>query len=182
VRRAVRALGGDTRGAAAVEFALVSLPFLLLVLASIQTFLLFLFDEAIQTATQAGARSVMTGEVYSSSLNQASFKQSICNRLPSVFNCTNVMVDLQSSADYTSLNTAPLTPTYTCTGPHNTAPCTLNAFSGNYATDAASEIYILRVMYDFPVIGGGFAFANQPNGTYLMEGTAVFKSEPFPTS
>jgi hypothetical protein len=36
-------------------------------------------------------------------------------------------------------------------------------------------------MYDWPVFGGplGLGLANQGNGTFLMVGTAVFKTEPY---
>ncbi len=39
----------------------------------------------------------------------------------------------------------------------------------------------MRVMYGWPIVGGPFAFglSNQPNGTFLLIATAVFKNEPY---
>ena len=46
---------------------------------------------------------------------------------------------------------------------------------------AAGDVVIMRVMYGWPIVGGPFAFglSNQPNGTFLLIATAVFKNEPY---
>ena len=51
----------------------------------------------------------------------------------------------------------------------------------SYKPGAAGDIVIIRVMYDWPVVGGPMALglANQSNGTRLLVGTAVIKNEPY---
>ena len=51
-----------TRGATAVEFALVAAPFFALLIAILQTALIFLAQQVLQTATTEAARLVMTGQ------------------------------------------------------------------------------------------------------------------------
>ena len=174
-RRAVRRCASDSSGAAAVEFALVALPFILLVFLALQTAIIFLMSQALQTATTQSARLILTGQ--SSSQTAQQFQQAVCANLPSMFNCSGVMVDVQSvsggsASDFSSLNTAPLTPTY-----DNTTGQVTNTWS--FSQGQPGDVVIVRVMYDWPVLGGIFGFANQPNGTYLMVGTAVFENEPY---
>ena len=51
----------------------------------------------------------------------------------------------------------------------------------SYNPGNPGDIVILRLMYDWPVIGGILTpgLSNQPNGSSLMVGTAVFKNEPY---
>ena len=156
---------------AAVEFALVATPFIMLVLVALQTALIFFFDQALQSATQQAARLIMTGQA--ASATQSSFQSTVCSRLPSMFNCANVWVDVQSAGTFSTLNTAPIVPVYD----PKTGKLTGPVFQFNQG--AAGDVVIVRVMYDWPVVGGPFGYANQANGTHLMVGTAVFKNEPY---
>jgi len=176
--RAGRRVARDTSGAAAVEFALVAWPFLLMVLASLQISIIFLMNQAIQTATVQAGRSYMTGQ--DTTLTQANFKSQVCGHLPALFNCSNLVVDIETSSTASALNTAPITP-YTCTTPPP-LPVVCSPIAGNYTASAPSTFAIVRVYYDFPVIGGLLAGATQADGSFLMQGTSVFEVEPYPTS
>jgi Flp pilus assembly protein TadG len=160
----------DERGASAVEFAMVALPFILLVFVALQTALIFFFDQALQTATQQSARMVMTGQT--ASLDQNGYHAVVCAHLPSMFNCNNLWVDVQSAGTFSALNTTPIVPTYDS----KTGKVT-NTWQFNQG--APTDVVILRVMYDWPVVGGSWGYADQANGTHLMMATAVFKNEPY---
>jgi Flp pilus assembly protein TadG len=178
VLRLLGAWRRDVGGAAAVEFALVVWPFLILIFACLQTFLIFFLNQSIQTTADQAGRQYMTGNAVG--VSQANFKTIVCGKLPAVFNCSNVMVDVQLSSTAAGLNTAPIVLTYNCTG---TPPvCTgqpTNTFA--YSASSQQQYAILRVMYDWPVLGGVWAFANQPNGDLLLVGTSVFQVEPYPS-
>jgi Flp pilus assembly protein TadG len=167
----LRALG-DERGAAALEFALVAVPLISLLLVALQTAIIMFYDEALQTATEKSARQLMTGAVQISGLNQAAFKSLVCTNAP-LFSCSGLMVDVQSANSFSAISTSALTPAYSGSG------AVTNTWS--YNPGSAGDIVIMRVMYDWPVVGGplALALANQSNGTYLMVGTAVFKNEPY---
>ncbi len=161
----------DNRGATAVEFAMLVFPLILLIFASLQIAIIFFFDQALQTATQKAARQLLTGAVQDSGMTQAQFQQLVCGNLPSQFQCSNVMVDVESSSSFSTTNTAPLTYTKNANG----------AAQGAFSPGAAGDIVIMRVLYDWPVLGGPLAvgLATQADGGHLMVATAVFKNEPF---
>ncbi len=171
LRRGGARLSADDSGAAAVEFALVALPFLLLVLVALQTFVIFWFSQALQTATNQAARLVLTGQAAANYHTAANFKTAVCAKLPPMFNCNGVYVDVQSAGTFSTLNTTPPVPTYDSQGNRTDPP--------HYSIGQPGDVAILRVAYNWPVLGGIFGFANQPNGTRLIMGTAVFENEPY---
>jgi len=164
---------GDRKGAAAVEFALLMIPLLGLLLASLQIAMIFLFSEELQSVAQKAGRQLMTGAAQSANLTQAQFATEVCGMLPAPLQCSNLMIDVQSGSSFTSISTTPLTLTYNASG------AVTNTWS--YNPGNPGDIVILRLMYDWPVIGGILTpgLSNQPNGSSLMVGTAVFKNEPY---
>ncbi|MGH6956846.1 MAG: TadE/TadG family type IV pilus assembly protein [Caulobacteraceae bacterium] len=172
-RKRLRSLGGDERAATAVEFALLISPLLALIMGSLQIFLVFFAGQVLQSAAISAGRQLMTGADQQASMTQSQFQQSVCNAAPILFTCTNIMVDVESAASYAALSTA--TPTVTYDKKGNVT----NNWS--YTPGGAGDIVILRVMYDWPVIGGPAALglANQANGSHLLVATSVFKNEPY---
>jgi Flp pilus assembly protein TadG len=156
---------GDSKGATAVEFALIAAPFLALIAALMQTFLLFFAQSVLENAVRQSARQILTGQVQSqdASLSQAQavagFHQTVCNNSAVLFTCTGVMVDVQVASAWSSAYAGPPTLTYDSNG---------------------SDIVVVRVMYLWPVFFGPIAFnmANQANGTRLIMASAAFQNEP----
>ena len=140
------AFAGDSRGATAVEFALVAAPFLALIIALIQTFLVFFAQQMLETVVRQSARLVMTGQVQSAQMNQAVFKQKVCDQIVILFNCSGLMVDMQVATSWSSANTA--TPTLTFDGSGNVTN------SWQYNPGDSGDIVVLRVMYVWPVVLG----------------------------
>ena len=165
-------LWSNNRGATAVEFAMVAIPLITLIFASLQIAIIFFFDQALQTAAQKAARQLMTGSAQTANMTQSQFQAVVCANLPSQFQCPNVMVDVESAQSFPTINTAPIALTYS----GNTVTNVWNYSPGN-----PGDIVIMRAMYDWPVVGGPLALglANQPDGGHLLIATAVFKNEPF---
>lgn len=160
-------------GATAVEFAMIAAPLIALILAALQTAIVFFFDQALQTATQKAARQLMTGSAQTANMTQSQFQTAVCNNLPSMFTCSKVMVDVQSAGSFPNINTGAINLTY------NAQNQVTNTFS--FSPGGPGDIVIMRVMYDWPVVGGplGFSLSNQPDGGRLLVATAVFKNEPY---
>lgn len=163
----------DRRGAAALDFALISIPLFGIIIFALQTAIIFFFSQALQTLTGQAARQIMVGTAQS--MTQAQFTTAICNLAPSVFVCANLMIDVESSSSYATTSTTPLAPTY------NPTTGALVPTTWGYNPGSPGSIVIVRIMYDWPVLGGplSFGLANQPNGAHLMVGTAVIKNEPY---
>lgn len=168
-RRFVR----NSDGAAAVEFAMVALPLFAIIFASLQAALVLLAEQELNYATDEAARLVMTGQVSSTSgqsgyLTQAQFTQKVCSFLPALFNCSNIMVNMQSASSFSSMSTS--APSYT----------TIQQNKWAYSTGSPNTTMILQVMYEWPVFGSlmNFNLANLGNGTRLLMATSAFKNEP----
>lgn len=171
-RNRCAAFARDSRGATAVEFALVAAPFLALIIALIQTFLVFFAQQMLESVVSQSARLVMTGQVQSAKMTQAVFKQKVCDQIVILFNCSGLMVDMQVATSWTSANTAMPTLTYDGSGTVSNV--------WQYNPGEAGDIVVLRVMYEWPVVLGplGFNLSNLSNGNRLIMSSAAFQNEP----
>ena len=163
----------DQRGAALLEFALVGSCFLALLFCSLQIALIFFAQQCLETAAEATARQIMTGQVQKTNMTAAQFKTAACNNLPSFFKCANLMIDIRTATAFSAASTAMPTLTYDGSGnPTNT---------WSYDAGGAGSIVVMRVMYVWPVLPGPLKFnlANQGSNKRMLMATAVFKSEPY---
>ncbi|MBR0901808.1 TadE/TadG family type IV pilus assembly protein [Bradyrhizobium liaoningense] len=162
----------DSRGATAVEFALIAAPFLALIIALVQTFLVFFAQQMLESVVRQSGRLVMTGQVQSAQMTQAVFKQKVCDQIVILFNCTGLMVDMQVATSWTSANTGMPTLTFDSTGKITN--------TWQYNPGDAGDIVVLRVMYVWPVVLGplGFNLSNLTNGNRLIMSSAAFQNEP----
>lgn len=169
--RAARAFLRDGRGGAAVEFAIVGVPLLALIVGGLQVCVLFFAGQALETFTETTGRAILVGTTQASGYTQAQFKASLCAKLPSLFQCSNLFVDVTTVSSFASANLAAPTLTYDSTGNVTN--------TWNYAPGTAGDIVVLRLMYLWPVVGlpNGVSFANQTAGGRLLLTTAVFQNE-----
>ncbi|MGV7218398.1 TadE/TadG family type IV pilus assembly protein [Bradyrhizobium sp. UFLA05-112] len=171
----------DNEGATAVEFALIATPFLAILAALIQTFLLFFAQSILENAVRQSARQILTGQVQTqdasmtSAAAAAAFKNTVCNNAKVLFTCSStggLMVDVQVANNWSSANVGMPTLTYNSDG------TVANTWQFNPGT--AGDIVVVRVMYLWPIFFGPIAFnmANQTNGSRLIMATAAFQNEP----
>jgi Flp pilus assembly protein TadG len=168
----------DSKGATAVEFALIAAPFLAILAALIQTFLLFFAQSLLENVVRQSARQILTGQVQTqdASLSQtqavAAFHQTVCNNAAVLFTCTGLMVDVQVANNWSSANTGMPTLTYDSNGN------VTNFWQFNPGN--AGDVVVVRVIYLWPVFFGPIAFnmANQANGSREIMASAAFQNEP----
>jgi Flp pilus assembly protein TadG len=161
-----------TNGSAAVEYAMVSLPFLGLVFAIIQTAIIFMAQQQLETATEQAGRLILTGQAQNASLTQTQFATKVCNQISALFNCNKLMIDVETATAFSSAVTS--APTLTFSG--NTVTNTWLYEPGN-----PGDIVVMRVMYQWPLVKGPLSFnlSNLSNGNRLLMATAVFRNEPY---
>src|SRR5262249_9143530 len=100
-------------GAAAIEFAIVALPFLALLLGTMETALVFFADQTLETMVQQGARLVMTGQAQNNGwTDAATFKSQFCpaGHSSGLFTCDNLFVNVQSYGSFGSIGSVPPPP------------------------------------------------------------------------
>ena len=92
-------------GAAALEFALVMIPFLALTLAIIETTVMAFTDAVLQNAVTEAARMVRTGQSSVTGGGGASaFSTAVCNQLNGLVDCANLVFDLRSFTSFSAIS------------------------------------------------------------------------------
>jgi Flp pilus assembly protein TadG len=160
-------------GAGAVEFALVAAPFLALLIALLQTGLVFLAGRELDQAVAQASRYILTGQAQNANMTQTQFNSWVCGYVSALFNCNNLMVNVQTYSSFSSASTSAPTLTYNAQGQ------VTNTWT--YAPGGPGDIVVVQVMYQWPVVLGplGFNLSNLSNGDRLLMSTAVFKNEPY---
>ncbi len=161
------------RGAAAIEFALISTPFFAILILIFQVGIVYLADNELETATEIASRQLLTGQVQSASLTASQFVSALCQNLSVLFQCSGVMVDLENVSAFSSANVSAPTLTYNAQGQVTN--------NWQFQTGGAGSILVLRVMYQLPIYLGPIALnlADLPNGDHLLMTTSVFEVEPY---
>ena len=165
-----RALRRRDDGAAAVEFGIVAAPFLAVLFAIMETAMVFLAGQTLETAAADSSRLILTGQAQSGGLTQAAFKQAVCARIYGLFDCANGMtVDVQK---YTAFASADLSRPVDAEG---------NVKPGVYNPGGPCEVVVVRLIYQYPVYLSmmGFDLADMSGNKRLLVATSVFRNEPY---
>lgn len=168
-----RTLGLDRKGATIIEFALVAAPFFALLIAILETALVFLAQQGLETAGEAASRLVMTGQAQLGTWNQTQYKTQVCKQLPPFLSCSKLMIDVQTAASFDDASTSSLPLTYDKKGNVSN--------TWKFTTGGAGDIVIVRLMYLWPIATGplGFNLGNQSGNNRLLLSTSVAQTEPY---
>lgn len=167
--RMFRRLVRNADGVSAIEFALIGPAFIALLVAILETGMVFFFQQLLQSATTQAARLIMTGQAQTQKLTSAQFLQDICTDAGAMFDCNKLSANVQTFTSFSSMNfDAPVS------GGTFTAPTT-------FSPGGPGDIVLVQVFYELPVNPGplGFNLATTSNGTAVLVGTAVFRNEPY---
>jgi Flp pilus assembly protein TadG len=162
-------------GTAAMEFAILAVPFMALISAIFQTALAFIAGQVLETAVADSSRQILTGSAQNSSMTQSGFATAVCGKVHALFNCGKLMIDVQTATSFAAANIAMPKLTFDANG----------KVTNNWAFQPGtpSDIVVMRVMYQWPVYLGplGISLSNESNGNLLLMATAAFKNEPYRT-
>lgn len=161
----------DEAGATAVEFAILAIPFFALVGAILETALVFLASQVLDSAVETSTRLIRTGQAQSSSMDASGFRSAICDNLFGMFDCNGLRINVKT---LTTFNSAAVTPPIDpVTGKWKIVE--------TYNAGASSSIEMVEVYYKWPVLlnFAGFNLADGGDQTRLLGAVRVFKNEPF---
>ncbi len=163
----------NASGTTAIEFAIVAPLLIAVALATLQAASLLLLEAFFETAAEQAARIVLTNQT--SGLTAAQFESQVCAQLTGLFDCTQLIIELEPLPAGTT-NLASLLPQFNANGQLQTTPPV--AVGASAAAPGTDMLFV--AMYPWPVYGGplGLNFANLGNGTMLMASTQVFRIEP----
>jgi Flp pilus assembly protein TadG len=169
-RATARKFGRRDDGAAAVEFAIVIVPFLAVLFAIIETALVFFAGQVLETAAYEGARLIMTGQAQAQGLNATTFKNYVCGKIFGLFDCqSGLQIDVRTYQSFT-------TPTKPVDANGN-----LDTSGFQFQPGAAGDIVVVRMVYEWPTFVRTFGLnvSDLTNGNRVVMATAAFRNEPF---
>lgn len=168
------------QGAVAVEFALVSLPFLAIVFCIAEAGLDNVYLSYFDGATRAMARQVEIGTVQQSAMSMAAFKTAYCARLPSFMSCDRVVFSIKTvTKSFYSLTTTVVpgsVPQYAL------IPPSLNQSQNSFCPGLSGQYVALQALYIMPVISGIWttsAVSYNGSSVRTLGSTSVFRNEGF---
>ncbi|HWU62550.1 MAG TPA: TadE/TadG family type IV pilus assembly protein [Ensifer sp.] len=170
IRRLWPKLGQDTQGAAAVEFALLVLPFFIIIFVIIQISLMFFIETGLESALTKTARKVRTGIATTNAWTITSFKSDLCANLALSFGCSsNLLVVASVVTNMGSITT---------TSPTTNGVLTVTE---QYNTGVGGDYVLIHVYLPWkPILPAyNFAGATLKDGTYILGATYLFRNEPF---
>ena len=162
----------DTRGAAAVEFALVGSTFMVMLLACFEFGFMLFVQSVLDNASRDAARLVRTGQAQTSGNPQSTFQTLLCDEVGTLIGCGNIVYQAQFFNNWSAAQTAMNTPA--------TRDANGNYVSSGFSPGSLSQIVVVTVTYNYPFftpwIGG---LLGGSTNTGLLMSTVVFQNEPY---
>jgi Flp pilus assembly protein TadG len=196
--RQARSIRRNQDGTTAIEFALVALPFFMLVFGIISIGLYFFVSFSTEYAAEQASRQVRTGNFRAANANAGmttrDFKNLVCSHMPQFVDCAGkVRVFVTTIAEENAGNAAntgfsgassnTVRPPCVDGGNGNLVP--ENTSTGTRVTAAANSIVMVSVCYQFDLAGqlpflrlGGMTGSSSAEAA-LIRAATVFRTEPF---
>ncbi len=163
----------DRRGSVAIEFAMLAMPFSLLVFAILESSISFGAQQVMANSVDDLARDIRVGNLKAAAATPAVVRSKICTKMSILVTsgCPGLEIDLKT---YANFGDVPTTIPRTGTGDVNTAGFTT-------AVGGPSTIHHLRIFYRWPYISDfiGHKLAELPDNKTLLYSSMTWKNEPF---
>jgi Flp pilus assembly protein TadG len=88
IRKLTSKFARDRKGSAAIEFAILALPFFVVIFAIAEIAVMFFVDSGLDAAVHKAVRQVRVGVAKSGSWNATKFKEVVCAELSYSFGCS----------------------------------------------------------------------------------------------
>lgn len=178
--RILRRIRRETKGAAALEFAIVGPVFFMMMWAIFETGLVFFASQTLTHGLQQTARQIRTGQAHSDGLSQSEFRTAVCDRVSYLLACDadKLYLDVRAFSSFAGVGFPP-----PLDAEDNFDNVNMNHFeigeSGNIS--GGSSIVLVRGFYVWQLFTPFFGefFANMPGNKRLLSSSVAFKNEPF---
>jgi Flp pilus assembly protein TadG len=174
--RILRGWVPDARGSAAVEFAMLGLPFFAILGVVFQAGLHILTQQSLDDAVDRAARALFTGEFQTGADGTPAtdrMRSFMCRSLWFV-GCTGLKLDVTSSATFASASQ---------TQPYDDMAKNWNtAFGKTFTCPTGDAVVSITAAVPAPLYFSLLMPSGQamPGGRQLLVSTAIFRSEPYP--
>jgi Flp pilus assembly protein TadG len=154
-----------------VEFAVIAIPFFILIMGIIEVGLIFWAGYELENATAAAARLVRTGQAQTSGYTVDQLRSQLCQNVIILSNCTTkVQLSVQTFSTFAGI----------------TSPSSVNQSGGlktnfTYSPGGPGAIVFLVAFYEWPLTTPltSATLANLGDGNYLLQSSVAFRNEPY---
>jgi Flp pilus assembly protein TadG len=163
----------DERGATVVELAILAVPFFAIMGAILETAVVFLASQFLDSAVQDASRLILTGQAQATAgFDIDSFRGAVCDGLYGMFDCSKLEIRVSTVDNFASAQIAP---------PLDPTDPTKWKLEQAFIPGGGLQVVMVQVYYKWPVIlnFGGFSLATSSDGTRLLGAVRVFANEPF---
>jgi Flp pilus assembly protein TadG len=169
-----RAFARDERGVTAIEFGLLAIPFFTVIFAILQTAIMFLGMQVLDSAVEDASRMVKTGRAQNASYTMSDFRSLLCGFTFNLIDCSQIKLKVEVISSFSSVTTNPTV--QTC----NVTTCTWS-FTEAFAGGSGRDVIQVSAYYRWPLIVTlpYFNLKNQPDNYRLISAIRVFRNEPF---
>lgn len=176
-------------GSAAIEFAILAIPYFLIIFAILETFIAFIAEQVVTSAVDTLGREIRTGNITynlgkSTDKKDVEFRQLFCNEISFMLKCdaAEVATPDRLYLDVRSFSTFAAIPTVVTTDSGS-----LDTTSFAFAPGGSGSINMVRAYYYWPVttdlVRSYVANIHRPgetsNSDYLIVETTAFQSEDY---
>jgi Flp pilus assembly protein TadG len=161
------------RGATMVEFALIMIPFFVILFGIFEVGFVFWGTFELENATADAARQIRTGHIRSNG-GEAAFKNLVCSRVVLLSRCNaDLRLDVRSFNSFSDLQNNPPAPL------DNDGEL---KDSLTFSPGGPRSIVLVSTFYRWPLINAlsSYSIANMAGGDRLLQASAAFRNEPFP--
>jgi Flp pilus assembly protein TadG len=174
-RRLLRRFGRNKDGVAAVEFALIAVPFFMLMVGTVELALILWTNQMMDEAVMQASRTILTGEARAlyptPATATAQFRTVICDNLFITANCqSRLQVDVQTFGTFGGATVGqPVSG-----GNFNTA-------GWGFRQAGPSQVVVVRAALQYPMLLSTWnrAFGNLADGSRALISSVAFQTEPF---
>ncbi|MDE1990937.1 MAG: pilus assembly protein [Rhizobiaceae bacterium] len=193
--RRLRELVRSQDGTAAIEFALLAIPYFLIIFAILETFVAFTAEQVISNAVDTLSRQIRTGQITynlgrTTDMTQTQFRQAFCDQISIIIACSSteaatpakLYLDVETFATFAAMPTT--IPRVSSTDSYSD----LDTTGFNFSPGGAKSYNMLRAYYRWqiltdllrPYLTNIHPTDGSMPTTYLIVATGAFENENYP--
>lgn len=161
----------ERKGSTAIEFSLLSIPYLFLTIGIIELSIMYAAASMLEGATGSAARLIRTGQIQQATMSdpEEMFRDQLCGYAQALINCNNIQTEVVTLVNFSDAND--LAPAFDDNGEF--VPAGFNA-------GGVSDRILIRTVYTYdmmtplvgPLLSGG-------SGTRIFMSSIILQTEPY---
>ena len=158
---------------AAIEFALVGIPFFVVLIGTLEITLFFAAGNVLEGAAQTASRVIRTGQAQQSGDAEAMFKDALCSQIGILVPCADIKYEVIEIPDDSFAGVASFPPSFDEDG---------NLESQGFAAGGVESVVLVRLSYTYKFMSpflGSIMDEGFGNNSYRHMATVVIRNEPY---